>query len=164
MKRALLVTAGTATGVAAILAVPTTQGTLGTSTSSDSATTGTSSASTPSAASAAAAATPSAGAVAPTASATTTTVSATGTDVTFRFGAIAVTVTAAGSKVTNVAVASLQESDNRSQAIDNYAVPQLVQEAIAAGSANIQGVSGATFTSEAFTQSLSSALSKLGLP
>jgi uncharacterized protein with FMN-binding domain len=90
-------------------------------------------------------------------------VSATGTDVTFRYGAIAVTVTATGSKVTNVAVASLQESDNRSQAIDNYAVPQLVQEAIAAGSANIQGVSGATFTSEAFTQSLSSALSKLGM-
>ncbi len=41
-----------------------------------------------------------------------------------------------------------------------YAEPYLVQQALATGSANIQGVSGATYTSLAFKSSLESALAK----
>jgi hypothetical protein len=41
-----------------------------------------------------------------------------------------------------------------------YAEPYLVQQALALGTANIQGVSGATYTSLAFKSSLESALSQ----
>ncbi|OIP66559.1 MAG: hypothetical protein COV32_00575 [Candidatus Yonathbacteria bacterium CG10_big_fil_rev_8_21_14_0_10_43_136] len=41
-----------------------------------------------------------------------------------------------------------------------YAVPILIDQAVRAGSANIQGVSGATYTSIAFKTSLESAISK----
>lgn len=41
-----------------------------------------------------------------------------------------------------------------------YAKPYLVQQALTAGSANIQGVSGATYTSLAFKSSLESALAQ----
>jgi uncharacterized protein with FMN-binding domain len=108
-------------------------------------------------------------AVSPTTSAGTTagtapaTRVATGTDEQFRYGDIAVKVTVQGSKITDVGIASLDEPDGRSAQIDSYAVPQLEQQVIAAESANIDGVSGATFTSQAFVDSLSSALNKLGL-
>jgi uncharacterized protein with FMN-binding domain len=73
-------------------------------------------------------------------------------------------VTAAGHKITGVTIASLDDGGNpRSEQIDEYSVPVLEQEAIQAQSANIQAVSGATYTSEGFVQSLQSALSQLGI-
>jgi uncharacterized protein with FMN-binding domain len=47
--------------------------------------------------------------------------------------------------------------------IDQMAIPQLEQQVLSVQSANIQGVSGASYTSAGFRQSLQSALSKLGL-
>lgn len=49
---------------------------------------------------------------------------------------------------------------DRSQFIMSQALPVLRQEFLQAQTANIQMVSGATYTSEAFVQSLQSALSK----
>jgi hypothetical protein len=49
---------------------------------------------------------------------------------------------------------------DRSQFIMSQALPILRQEFLQAQSANVQMVSGATYTSEAFVQSLQSALSK----
>jgi uncharacterized protein with FMN-binding domain len=49
---------------------------------------------------------------------------------------------------------------DRSQFIMSQALPLLRQEFLQAQSANVQMVSGATYTSEAFVQSLQSALSK----
>jgi uncharacterized protein with FMN-binding domain len=49
---------------------------------------------------------------------------------------------------------------SRSQYIMSQALPILRQEFLAAQSANVQNVSGATYTSEAFVQSLQSALLK----
>lgn len=73
-------------------------------------------------------------------------------------------VTVTGSKIVKVTIATLNDGGNyRSQSIDQMAIPQLEQEAIAAQSANIQGVSGASYTSAGFSQSLQSALGKLGL-
>ena len=46
------------------------------------------------------------------------------------------------------------------QMISSYAVPILAKEAIAAQSVNLNAVWGATFTSDAFAQSLQSALQK----
>jgi uncharacterized protein with FMN-binding domain len=49
--------------------------------------------------------------------------------------------------------------DGRSAMINSEAVPELVQEALAAQGVNFDVVSGATYTSDAFAQSLQSALS-----
>ena len=50
---------------------------------------------------------------------------------------------------------------DRSQYIMSQSLPYLRQEFLSAQSANVQGVSGATYTSQAFEQSLQSALLKL---
>lgn len=90
--------------------------------------------------------------------------SATGPVVNYYFGTVSVTVTANGKKITNISIASLNDGGNpRSQQIDQYALPQLQQQALSANSANIQGISGATYTSQGFAQSLQGALTKLGL-
>ena len=61
-------------------------------------------------------------------------------------------------------IASLDDGGNfRSQSIDQQSIPTLEQEAMQAQSANIQGVSGASYTSAGFEQSLQAALRKLGL-
>jgi uncharacterized protein with FMN-binding domain len=100
----------------------------------------------------------------PTTSTTTSsgTRSATGAQVNFNYGVLSVSVTVSGSKITNIHIASLDDGGNfRSQSIDEDSIPTLEQEALQAQSANIQGVSGASYTSEGFEQSLQSALSKL---
>jgi uncharacterized protein with FMN-binding domain len=51
---------------------------------------------------------------------------------------------------------------SRSQFIMSQALPLLRQEFLQAQSANVQNVSGATYTSQAFEQSLQSALLKAG--
>jgi uncharacterized protein with FMN-binding domain len=90
--------------------------------------------------------------------------SATGTLSNYSYGILSVKVTASGSKITNIAIASIDDGGNpRSQYIDQQSIPLLEQEALAAQSANIQGVSGASYTSAGFQQSLQSALTKLGL-
>jgi len=92
-----------------------------------------------------------------------TTRTATGAQVNYNFGVLSVTVTASGKKITNIGLASLDDGGNgRSQAIDQQSIPMLEQQAMQAQSANIQGVSGASYTSAGFAQSLQSALSKLG--
>ncbi len=106
---------------------------------------------------------PSASSPAPPAAATSGSHSATGPLVDYYFGQLAVTVTSTGSKVTSVKIGTLKDSNYRSQSIDQYAIPILQQEALAAKSANIQSVSGASYTSAGFAQSLQGALTKLGI-
>jgi uncharacterized protein with FMN-binding domain len=68
-----------------------------------------------------------------------------------------------GTKLTNVTIASIDDGGNfRSQSIDQQSIPLLEQQALQAQSANLQGVSGASYTSAGFEQSLQSALTKLG--
>jgi uncharacterized protein with FMN-binding domain len=86
----------------------------------------------------------------------------TGQDIQYLYGDIVVTATMQGSKIVNVGVPQNNAVDGRSQMINSYAVPILEQEAVAAQGVNIDVVSGATFTSDAFAQSLQSALSKAG--
>ncbi|MCU4186819.1 FMN-binding protein [Acidiferrimicrobium sp. IK] len=158
MRRYPLVIAGTVAGTAAVLAFPVHKPAL--TISSASATTSTAGGS--AAGSATPTTTPSAAAPS-TAAPSSATRGATGTDEQFRYGDIAVKVTVQGTKITNVGIATISETDGRSQSIDSYAVPQLEQQVINAGSANINGVSGATYTSQAFYDSLTSALKKLGI-
>jgi uncharacterized protein with FMN-binding domain len=77
---------------------------------------------------------------------------------------LSVSVTVSGKKITQVGIASLNDGGNfRSQSIDQQSIPILEQQAIQVQNANIQGVSGASYTSAGFAQSLQSALTKLGL-
>jgi uncharacterized protein with FMN-binding domain len=88
---------------------------------------------------------------------------ATGAAVNYNYGVISVSATISGAKLTDVAIASIDDGGNfRSVSIDQQAVPVLEQEALQAQGANIQGVSGASYTSEGFEQSLQSALGQLG--
>ena len=86
----------------------------------------------------------------------------TGQDVQYIYGDIQVAVSMQGSRIVNVAVPQNGAIDGRSQMINSYAVPILEQEAVAAQGLNFNVVSGATFTSDAFAQSLQSALSQAG--
>ncbi len=76
-----------------------------------------------------------------------------------QFGPVQVQVTLAGQKIT--AIKALQTPQGgRSSWINQQAVPYLVQQTLAAQSASIQGVGGATYTTEGWITSLQSALSK----
>lgn len=80
------------------------------------------------------------------------------------YGTISVTVTTVGGKLSDIhGAAGLNPQDGRSQRINAKALPTLRSEALAAQSANINNVSGATFTSNAYKQALASALSQAGL-
>jgi uncharacterized protein with FMN-binding domain len=88
---------------------------------------------------------------------------ATGAAINYNYGVLSVAATVSGTKLTNVTIASIDEGGNfRSQSIDQEAVPLLEQEALQAQSAGIQSVSGASYTSAGFEQSLQSALTQLG--
>jgi uncharacterized protein with FMN-binding domain len=80
-----------------------------------------------------------------------------------RYGPVQVTVTVTGGKLTDVSAVQLPQADRRDIEINNFAVPQLRQEALDAQSANIDSISGATFTSDGYIQSLQSALDQAGL-
>jgi len=101
---------------------------------------------------------------------TTTTVAttgirtATGPLVNYFYGQLSVKVTANGKKITAVTIASISDGGNpRSVQIDQYAIPVLEPEAVAAQSYSIQSVSGASYTSAGFAMSLQYALKKLGI-
>jgi uncharacterized protein with FMN-binding domain len=87
---------------------------------------------------------------------------ATGAAVDTQYGAAQVRVTVKGGKITDIEALHLQSNDPRSQQISSSAEPILKQEALAKQSADIDAVSGASFTSASYTQSLQSALDKLG--
>lgn len=71
---------------------------------------------------------------------------------------IQVAITVSGGKITNITTPVVNSDSGHSEQINNYALPQLIQQAIAAQSSQIDGVSGASFTSQSYTQSLQSAL------
>jgi uncharacterized protein with FMN-binding domain len=89
---------------------------------------------------------------------------AVGPTVNYNWGVLSVTVTVSGTRITKVGIASLDDGGNpRSQFIDQQSIPVLEQQALQAQGANIQGVSGASYTSAGFAQSLQAALQKLGV-
>ncbi len=79
-----------------------------------------------------------------------------------RFGPVQVEVVVAKGKVTDVVALQLP-TGRRSGQISNYAEPILHDEALQAQSANIDLVSGATYTSDAYAQSLQAALDQAGV-
>jgi uncharacterized protein with FMN-binding domain len=77
------------------------------------------------------------------------------------FGSVQVRVTSHGRHIANVTAVRLPSDTGYSQLLSQTAGPQLRREALAAQSAHIDAVSGATYTSDGYAQSLQSALDQL---
>jgi uncharacterized protein with FMN-binding domain len=78
------------------------------------------------------------------------------------YGIVQVQATVSGGRLVDVQAVQLPQSDPRSVSISSQAWPLLVQEALQAQSAQIAGVSGASYTSYGFAESLKAALLALG--
>ena len=80
-----------------------------------------------------------------------------------RYGPVQVRIVVKNGKVTNVSAIEYPTSDPRDAQINSYAIPALNSEAASAGSASIDMISGATYTSEGYIASLQDALNQAGL-
>ncbi|WP_369245306.1 FMN-binding protein [Streptomyces sp. R41] len=78
-----------------------------------------------------------------------------------QYGPVQVRLTLTGDKITRAEAVQAPSGGTSSQKTA-LAIPALNQEAVAAGSADIDAVSGATYTSGGYKQSLQSALDKAG--
>lgn len=87
---------------------------------------------------------------------------ATGATEQFGYGTLAVSVTVKNGRITNLGVPTLQTAEPTSQQISDEGISIISREVMASqGLSNVNAVSGATYTSEAYAQSLQSALDKL---
>lgn len=82
----------------------------------------------------------------------------TGDAVQTRFGDVQVEITVENGVLSSSNAIQYPNRDRHDQQINSYAVPVLNAEAVQAQSADIDSVSGATFTSLAYAQSLQSAI------
>ncbi|MGV8979333.1 MAG: FMN-binding protein [Cellulomonas sp.] len=82
----------------------------------------------------------------------------TGATVQTRWGPVQVRIVVANGKVTSADAIKYPTGNGNDQQINAYAIPQLNSEAVAAGSAKIDMVSGATVTSGGYVQSLQDAI------
>lgn len=73
-----------------------------------------------------------------------------------------VKVTMAGKKVTKVEIVGFQGPDPMTKSITSNAFPKLEKATLAASSADIDAVSGASYTSKSYKESLQSALDEIG--
>lgn len=78
------------------------------------------------------------------------------------YGPVQVRVTLAGTRLVDVTMVQQPSGSDRDAEINGYALPILRQEALGAQNAQIDVVSGATFTSDGYAQSLQSALDRAG--
>ena len=156
MKRALLIAGGTVGGLGAVLMI--TPPNLSKTTLIAIDTPAPAPSATPTKSGAAGTAVPT---VAPAKPVGGVTGSFTGSVANTRYGPVQVKITVENGKIVDAQAVQAPSGSN-----DRYtqkAVPVLRQQTIAIQSANVQGVSGASFTSYGWYQSLASAISKAGL-
>ncbi|MEW2489987.1 FMN-binding protein [Streptomyces sp. NPDC048411] len=79
-----------------------------------------------------------------------------------RYGPVQVAVTLAKGKLTAVRVLRAPDENGRDREIAAFALPRLTREALGAQSADIDSVSGASYTSQGYMESLQSALDRAG--
>ena len=84
----------------------------------------------------------------------------TGASANTRFGPVEVQITVVNNKITNAVALVYPVESFRDQQINQQAIPYLIEETLSAQSANIQGVGGASFTSQGWINSLQSAITK----
>lgn len=80
-----------------------------------------------------------------------------------RFGSVQVEIVVSAGKITDVKALKLTDQGGRSVEISNQAAPILRSQVLAAQSANVDGVSGATYTTQGYLSSVQSAIDKAGL-
>lgn len=85
----------------------------------------------------------------------------TGPAIFVNYGTVQVKITVSNGKITEAV--ALQAPSGRNDRWTNMALPILKQQTLAAQSANIQGASGASYTSYGWTKSLQGALAQAGL-
>lgn len=85
----------------------------------------------------------------------------TGSTIRTPYGPVQVAIVMKGGKITDVQELQLPSDRRLSQQISDYAGPILRSQTLSAQSANINGVSGASYTSEGFFESLQSALTQV---
>ena len=78
-----------------------------------------------------------------------------------RYGPVQVQITVSGKTITAVNAVQLPNQDGHSAQISQYCAPVLSQEAMAAQNAQISMISGATYTSDGYIQSLQSAIDQI---
>lgn len=76
------------------------------------------------------------------------------------YGDVQIRIAISNGNITTVQFLQYPKDQETSIAINNYAIPLLVQETVQAQSANVDVVTSATLTSQAFIQSLQSALTQ----
>jgi uncharacterized protein with FMN-binding domain len=102
------------------------------------------------------------GGASPSATAANATKKVDGDVVGTRFGDVQVRLIEVGGKIADVQALQLPFDRRRSNEISQYAEPILRGEALQAQSAQIDTVSGATYTSDAYDRSLQSAIDRAG--
>ena len=113
------------------------------------------------AATAAASATTEPAAQAPAASTTAVSGTFTGPSVNVNYGNVQVQITVVNGRITDAV--AVKAPSGKNDRYTNMAVPTLKQQTLAAQSANIKGVSGASYTSYGWFTSLQGALAQAGL-
>ncbi len=166
MKRALVVGTGTVAGVAAVLALNPEVASVAAGTTTTRTT-----------AAAPAAATAPAGASGSTSSRSTSSRSTSsgstssrstaattiaGSTVDVGYGTVQVQATLEGGRIVDIQALALPQNDGHSARISQQAFPMLVRQALAAQNSQISGVSGASYTSYGFVESLKAALLSAG--
>jgi uncharacterized protein with FMN-binding domain len=80
-----------------------------------------------------------------------------------RYGDVQVEIDVTSGQIDDIRVIRYPAGNGRDQQINQQAIPRLIAEGLAAQSADVDTVSGATYTSEGHRQSLQSAIDKAGL-
>jgi uncharacterized protein with FMN-binding domain len=89
------------------------------------------------------------------------TATATGPTEPYGYGELKARITISGGHITTVTVPLLRTAEQYSQQLADQVIPMLGREVLAAQSARIQAVSGATYTSEAYALSVQAALDQV---
>lgn len=79
-----------------------------------------------------------------------------------KWGAVQVEVTVQDGRIVAVTPVDLPYGDDTSAGISDYAAPILAEQVLSAQSADVDGVSGASYTSDGYRRSVQSALDQLG--
>ena len=106
--------------------------------------------------------TPPAASTAPTTPTTADAQTVQGAEEMTRYGAVQVVVTISGGSISDVQAVQYPDRERRDQEINSVAIPELRNQVLSAQSANVAGVSGATYTTQGYLASVQSALDAAG--
>jgi uncharacterized protein with FMN-binding domain len=163
MRRSTMIAGGAVLGIAGVIVLPRPSTPQQVAVAGNAAATGSASGAGSTAAAATTTSTPPSSASTRAASTKRAARSFTGSLATDQYGQLQVKLSDKNGRITKVGFTTFVANDGHSVQIDQSAAPVLIRETIAAQSAHIQGVSGATYTSNAYQQSLQAAIDKAGL-